>query len=780
MNEPKTPNLGLNKIDRSSPSTTYFDLDKYLDQNWEKVDEGVGKVEEKAEETAAQVSSIQERLDTEKRRSVTLEPGLQIVHAERASAFKLEGLKGRTLVNLLGRIGGMENLTGLSKSYTTLALDSAQKTSGAHGLKITNLAGASTSAAGLAYTTVSGLKLGSYYVLITDAKNLDAEDGISIGFGGSFGGPYSFAVKSTDKFVTTWAKKQISTATAGNVDLAVVGSVGKSGYFDSVRLYEITATEYTALDNMTADQIAAKYPYVDSVQPVRNPYAIRYGENLIPPFYEWTKTGHTSSVTDQYGMNGVLITASIGSDAFASYNIDAIANQDYTLSNPIGGTGYLRVSTYDGADTRVQGIFVKPGESKTIKTSASVTRMTVVASGVTAYTDEFDSSKWTWTEGTSRIFKNPMLNIGSASLPFKPREDAMLALQTNLYAEPVTGTNADVVFERDGQYLKLAKWRKVLLDGNLSWQIFQSLSGYKQVMFPLSATAILNVGYATKFNGSVLTPVIEGRGFTAGDQFAVTPKEPHFTISNSDSGWGDSYTPTADEIKAYFMGWRMYKGEDGSAFTPYNGTGTKYWARIKSDGTFTGGETIVPKAQAVDYTSYQIVYQLATPTVEPITSEGQLTLLEGSNQVEVDTGIVLRESVKPALANSYYRFNDTTLSGTTLKNKLSKPLSMYRNSQLDYGWEFISDQYAYGTYKARKVPERYDVSAAYSITYFMMDTSPLVSFVGSVPDNEKALLTNLVQNVQQGATSLTVLERSLSAVLSALQENKRDVWGPIL
>ncbi|MCW3793510.1 phage tail protein [Paenibacillus sp. LS1] len=41
MNEPKTPNLGLNKIDRSSPSTTYFDLDKYLDQNWEKVDEGV-------------------------------------------------------------------------------------------------------------------------------------------------------------------------------------------------------------------------------------------------------------------------------------------------------------------------------------------------------------------------------------------------------------------------------------------------------------------------------------------------------------------------------------------------------------------------------------------------------------------------------------------------------------------------------------------------------------------------------------------------------------------
>ena len=35
---------------------------------------------------------------------------------------------------------------------------------------------------------------------------------------------------------------------------------------------------------MTPEQVAAKYPYVDSVQPARNPYAIRYGENLLPPF----------------------------------------------------------------------------------------------------------------------------------------------------------------------------------------------------------------------------------------------------------------------------------------------------------------------------------------------------------------------------------------------------------------------------------------------------------------------------------------------------------------
>lgn len=83
------------------------------------------------------MSSIQERLDTEKRRSVTLEPGLQIINAERASAFKLEGLKGRTLVNLLGRDGRCENTSSWFTTVGVLAeLDSSNKTQGSHSIKI--------------------------------------------------------------------------------------------------------------------------------------------------------------------------------------------------------------------------------------------------------------------------------------------------------------------------------------------------------------------------------------------------------------------------------------------------------------------------------------------------------------------------------------------------------------------------------------------------------------------------------------------------------------------
>ncbi|KEQ25588.1 hypothetical protein [Paenibacillus tyrfis] len=41
MANPKTPNLQLNKVDRSSPSTTYFDTKSLIDENMELIDANV-------------------------------------------------------------------------------------------------------------------------------------------------------------------------------------------------------------------------------------------------------------------------------------------------------------------------------------------------------------------------------------------------------------------------------------------------------------------------------------------------------------------------------------------------------------------------------------------------------------------------------------------------------------------------------------------------------------------------------------------------------------------
>ncbi|MFJ2045798.1 hypothetical protein ACIOBL_19545 [Paenibacillus taichungensis] len=788
MNEPKTPNLGLNKIDRSSPSTTYFDLDKYLDQNWEKVDEGVGKMEEKAEETAAQVSSIQERLDTEKRRSVTLEPGLQIISAERASAFKLEGLKGRTLVNLLGRDGGCEDLSKIGVHQSTLTLDSANKVQGSNGLKIA----INTGTSGIGFFTAS-LKAGKSYVAIAEVKNGNGTSVyINLAGVGAKGNP----VTDTTKFNVTWTRYTPPSDMTLNVDVGVVGTaVGQFGYADAVRLYELSAVEYAALASMTSEQIAAKYPYVEGIQPVRNPYGLRYGVNLLPPFYEWTKTGHLSNSVGQYEAVGTLLAAAISTDAYASYEFGVLPNQDYTISNPAESTGFLRLTSYDIARSRRQAVFIKPGESKVITTRAEVVRMEVVLSGVTSYTGEYYTSDWTWQAGTTRTFKNPMLNVGSVGKPFKPRKDAMIALQTDLYADPGTGANADEVIERDGQYFKLAMWRMVTLDGALVYRSIQNKTDYKIVGCKMpEAAPFFNKLFVYKYNGNLLTKTSTMVG--PDNAYFLTNDLTDFNVSiaNSDSGWGESYTPTADEIKAYFMGWVIFDGSagTGSGNSPdvptsnvYKGTGSKWWVR-RSDGvsrSWSDATNILPTTQAPNWTPYQLLYQLATPVVEPTTSEGQLTLIEGSNQVEVGTGIVLRENVKPyTYTININNINDNSPeSAGNLKNKTNRLLTIYAEGLQDFRWSKLSNiANANGGGVAQYIGTL-DKSKSYSVTYLMLETYPVATFVGSVADSEKALLTDLVKDVQHGATSLSLLERSLKDSLRTLIQiqNKRDVWGPI-
>ncbi|MCZ1263435.1 pyocin knob domain-containing protein [Paenibacillus tundrae] len=773
MNEPKTPNLGLNKIDRSSPSTTYFDLDKYLDQNWEKVDEGVGQVEEKAEETAAQVSSIQERLDTEKRRSVTLEPGLQVVHAERASAFKLEGLKGRTLVNLLGSAGGMESLTGLNAIRSNLSLDLMNKLDGSSGLKVTINSAASPSAAGVATVSLPNFKANSFYVLVANVKNGNSIEGATIGFGGDFGGPYSTFVQTTDKFVTVWAKKKVSTQGSGIIDFAVFGNPNQYGYFDSGRLYEISESEYNALDSMNPEQIAIKYPYVNSIQSVRNPYVIRYGENLLPPFYEWEHTGHTFLETSPHTATGELVSGSMGTDAYAVTYLSVLANQDYTISNPAASTGKIRVSVYDSY-TRLQGMFINPGETKTIKTVSRAIKMGVNLSGVTQYTEEFDVNKWTWTTGNKASFAYPTMTLGKVVKPLKTREDCMLALQTDLYSDPVTGLNADEVFEKNGQYYKLTKWRKIILDESLRYRSIASSSGYKIVGCTLSEpVAAFNSLVVTKYNGNVLT---KNGNMSESDNayFRIADlSDFNVSIANADSGWGDSYTPTADEIKAYFMGWKMSVLAEPRS-TVYNGTGTKVWIRITrmSDSISLTGlvdyTTILPNTLAgVDslgnvYASYQLIYQLETPIIESITSEGQLTFIEGDNLVEVGTGMIIRENVKPVYTSDVhksYNINNYNLSAK-LNSKVKKILSVYKNDVRDY-WDILQfnpESEVYGLELASLPASQYDTSAYYTVTYQVQEQFSPISINGTIGVNEKSIIDQFINDSSNISRQLSVME----------------------
>jgi hypothetical protein len=699
---------------------------------------------------------LEKELSKSSTATLDLKQGVNIYPIENSTIGTLNGMSGSTLVNMLGRVGGMEAFPSLSSGSARVELDSVNKVQGKSALRVTTLLNYTGN--GVAFLTARGLTPNAYYIFLLEVNNVTANVALA-----SFDDVPAGNVMTKNKYTTLWAKNRVLSTTA-SIMMAVNGATENYACFDNLRIYEVSESEYTALDTMTDEQVTAKYPYVDSVQPVRNPYAIRYGENLLPPFYEWgdaVVTG-TPIIEGPYRFKMVKASDTVGFSTLA-VKVNAAPLTDYTLSIPVevsnigGNTAqgvYWNAAAY-GADGSVLqdftlGPFVTDNGihimGRTFKTPANTKYVRLVI-GMNSP-----------TTGTA-VFRDSSLCLGTTAKPFKPREDSMLALQTDLYADPLTGKNADEVFEKDGEYSKLAKWRSELVSGKYTYSslVLGSGTGWKQVYAtdwnrPIPTT---NTAFLTKYNGAILTRLESDK--TASDQFGIhnTDGYLYITVSNTDSGWGDSYWPTAEEIKAYFMGYKMgYL--NGSVFaTPYSGTGTKVWRAISGDSG-TGSATL-PTTQATNMTPYQLLYQLATPVVEPITSEGQLTFFEGDNQIEVGTGIVLRENTRPQISD-YGTYINSAFPGfekTKLKYPTRKILTLFKNGKFDPSW-VRNTLDAHGLERA--VLSDYDPSAAYSVTYLMWDNCPDANMQIKYPTSLKNSLNAVVEVVGEMKTEIDMLQ----------------------
>jgi hypothetical protein len=729
----------------ADPSQVYVSLQDYTAYT---TNNDVNILDLKARMTTAEtdVDNLQDRLNNVDTKQITLAGGVQVLNSIKSALFSLDGITGRMLVNLLGRMGNCETV-GSWSSNVAIGSDTTNKTSGTSSFKLT--LGSVPATASASFLTTPSKK----YIAVADVKNGNTSKvAISInGIAGANGNDVAAA--------SAFAPSVVRFAATDFFHIVTVTGTGNSGStfnMDSVRVYEVSDTDYAAAASYTAAQAAAKWPYVDSVMPVRNPYAIRYGENLLPSFYGWTSASGKMVVNSQY--NASFTRSGAGQNMYIDVN--GIGGQAYTFTINSDVAATCEIQFYDKNLATVGSPVIKNDNlcQFTAPPGTAVIRVVLYTlSGVS---------------GTV-TFTNPMLNIGSTAKPFKPREDSMLALQTDLYADPVTGDNADTVYERDGQYFKSKKWRGMTLDGNLAWALGEGspASGNKQVKVSgLAVGAVAGSGIGTKYDGKLLP---QGSTGSSTDTNAVTAVgEIYLGIPAVDSGWADGYTPTQDEIKAYFLGWNMYYW-NGTSAELYNNQGPKSWRKINNHGATT---STLPTTQIepglskdgrfVYWEPYKLVYQLATPTVEPIVSEGKLTFTEGDNQVEVGTGIVLREPSKPVpyqegaqITNRWAMNKLTSSSPNPFKNLPRKALQVYGNGFSEpfntgttgdltnwYGGVYIDQLYAY-------TPEK-----SYSVTYLMAASSPVVPFTGSYAANEKTLLSGLVDSVQQNTARVSVLE----------------------
>lgn len=693
------------------------------------------------------IEGVYGRLDNAESASTILQPGLQVVTATKDARFKLDEIRGRTMINLLGAPGSCDGISGwnITGSVTgTLTVETTNKDQG-NSLKATR-----TGSAGSMYvrSSVFPIDPSKHLVVLGWIKNPSPDPSTHVSVRLVANNASVSATKAsycaggeTKVVFRAFTPAELGSASTASVDTfsSTIFNNGDHYFMDSVRVYQITAEEYADIDTLTQQELNEKYPFVPGgIIGAENPYAIATSDNLLPPFYEWVAlslpAGVTYTIDKPYKMTLNDPGQQVGAVSLFYTLINVPKNTDITLRLPNDTWNTI-------SDANGDNLFYSWEKStgQTINTGSNDL--------IRVYLGNRDGAGL-------YLFENPLLTVGTEPQSFQPQQKSMLALQTELHANPTDGTDPDALFHRVGGYLKLAKWKKVIVDGSLPWRLIHAAgTGYKNPITSISGLPKIkgtNQGCVTNYRGSILSPSTPN----AEGGFYIDSSNIVLSIPNTDSGWGDTYSPTADEIKAYFNGWKMY--QEGNRDTPYT-SGKKQWFKINKINE--SSVDVLPTSSYAEWTPYQLLYRLALEAVESITLEGSLTLTEGNNMVEVGTGIVLRESVKPKQhANTNWIINNMGV-GSMLANMATSIKAIYRDSRRDFKWIKEAVIGAWGIEQAFISNSNYDQSAAYSVTYTKLDKSPIVPITGSLAANEKAQISDLTAGVAEALQRVSVVEQ---------------------
>ncbi|SCW43819.1 hypothetical protein SAMN04487970_100736 [Paenibacillus tianmuensis] len=736
MSSDKTKRLGLNKWVGSDQV-----LRAEFNENFDKIDAYVD------DSLAVKTTSVQ------------LKQGLQVVDVNQSSPLNNVTIQGRTLVNLLGRAGGFEagDIVQWEKGSATLTIDTSTFVSGKSCGKVT------TTASAVCYIAQRfTFKKGKYYILIAETKNGTATTGVLIG-NNDFASTWN---TDATKWTTQFVKINYTENREDYVIFNCSGAAGQTGYIDNYRVYEITRAEYDAIDSMTTEQIAAKWPYVDDMKSVYSPYIIKHGENGLPPMIAWNihdgNTGANISFPDKDtlyidkyapGVSGIWYKVPIG--AGQTYTFKTTVNIENIGGNVSDG-GYYNLWPYDAQGKELAPLHSPPyapqnGETLLQKTFAVPTN--AVALGIFIGADIESTGNYT--------FSRPTLHSGSEALPFVSNSnDDYLFFPNVKLASNVDGTVHDTLFQHDGKYWKQARFKTMDLTGDLEWGPLGKGPGWKSVTTNSNtvAGAVLissfGLGTFTKFDGKILGPYIISSGIDTG--WIPVDYSVRIGIPNSDSGWSDKHDPSPDDIKAYFNGWRMFQeGQDPN--TSLYTSGNKWWLN-RRDNTTTTTPDISQSVWKVSQSPYKLQYQLATPTIEEITSEGGITLHEGLNQVEVGTGLIIRETIRwvdgePLGYGVYYYTNHQIMAGgsTKFRKRAKGTVTVYKNGCRDFSTSSAGTSID-DWIKLDKIA--FDPSAAYTVTYFALEQYALTCNIQSIRAEYAGNIKSVVDTLAAGQSDM--------------------------
>jgi hypothetical protein len=653
--------------------------------------------------------------------------GLQVINASQNSPVEFE-IQGRTLVNLLAYDGNFErdsNGDGVANGWDSSLIDAAASivsdfTNGTKAQRITHT-----------NTTRSikkkiNVKAGNYYVAICDFKS----DGIATSILALEG--YGSQIISASAIYKTVYRKFNPTADA---DISFILYSGNGWVqFDGARLYEVTAEEYAKIGvEWNDEEVAKRFPYVDAVKHLQNLAVIAEGENLLPPFSEWTLHANAKMISP-YELE--LNATSTGQTSNVS--IPVFPGQQYTFSCTKTNGGQHYVEWLDSNKNTIGNTGATITQSYTVTVPVGVAYLKYMLRGNGAGTFSFSQ---------------PILTLGSTAKPFVPRNPSYLFAPVKLGQ---IGTVKDSLFKQDGQWQLVERVKKdVVLDGSLPWTFVSDNPGYKTVRLnSYFSSATENTGnIITKYNGEVLKKSVT---LLSNEVYLYSSGTIALSIPDTDTGFGESYTPTADELKAIMYGWQV-KTIDA------NGKPTAW--RNLVDGTDAPTQTLayVKANLAPNFTPYKLSYVLATPDKpQPIPYEGDISV-SGATQVEVTSGVVVREKMPTPYINAgvqYFNYQAVSFA----KNKVDRIISIHKNGIVDTKWTIYNNSVlaaVNGKSHAAIVSSDFDSTAEYTVTYLILDRHQFTNNATEVKafyeTSPKSVQDKLVEDVTDIETAVSIL-----------------------
>jgi hypothetical protein len=451
-----------------------------------------------------------------------------------------------------------------------------------------------------------------------------------------------------------------------------------------VPLYEVTADEYASIDVSDVEDVQKRYPVVENTKSIVNPYVMAEGENLLPPFYEW-ELHSNATVLSPYELE---LNAS-DSNSGSYIDVPVMKNTLYTMS--INGTCNF-------------GVYEVPGNKSILLSYSSATRTfnTGDLDVVRVYVSNYGRGTGAFTS------TNPMLTLGSESKPFVPRNPSHMYVDVELNS---LGDVKDTLYYEDGRYKKNKVLERVALDGSHGWVYRSDKTGYKFVQVSQSGQQTFSETVIKSSGKNLLSFSDFGLFSNSVDASYMDTSLLILTLSDADTGWGETYTPTADDIKRYFNGWKYVDGT--------------LWQSVLDKNHYSMNNTYTLSNYAPGYTPYQLLYKLASPVTEEVQHEGSVSV-SGDTQVTLGTGIVVREKANPvyyASSDKYFvNYNEASvaLGESAMAYKATKILSVYKSNILDSNWEIVThDPSSHGLQYASISASDFDQLATYYVTYLV-------------------------------------------------------------